>query len=556
MLTLHDPLHTRQQYEVGTWQNDTLYTLAAKHAAQYPSDIALRDIASQLSWVQVLDQVQSVASALAALGLRQGDRVAIWLPSRIESVIVFLACSRNGYVCCPSLHQSYTAEEIINLLQRVRCKAFFTMQGYGSDAKTKSIFDRLALVSTLKACFVTGQHFNAPAPDIPGTQAYPSHTGDVSALPPVITNPDKIVYLAFTSGTTGQPKGVMHSDNTLLANGRAMVNDWHHKRSTILLSLSPLSHHIGTVAIEQWLAAGMQLVIHNFAAGKSALDWIIESNASYVMGVPTHAMDILDDLKRRSIEKLGSVRSFYMAGSPIPQEIAEQFLSLGVTPQNVYGMTENGSHQYTLPSDPTRTIVSTCGRSAPGYEVRIFNAEQPDHELPIGQVGEIGGRGGLLMLGYYDDQKATEDSFNKDGWFMSGDLGIMDENRCVQIVGRKKDLIIRGGHNIHPAHIEDLAHRHPDIAKAAAFPIADDRLGEKVCLAVILRDDAVLQATDILKHLHEVGLSKFDMPEYFIAMDAFPLTASGKVLKRDLCVWASDGRIRPEPVRFKPEISS
>jgi acyl-CoA synthetase len=556
MLTLHDPLHTRQQYEVGTWQNDTLYTLAAKHAAQYPSDIALRDIASQLSWVQVLDQVQSVASALAALGLRQGDRVAIWLPSRIESVIVFLACSRNGYVCCPSLHQSYTAEEIINLLQRVRCKAFFTMQGYGSDAKTKSIFDRLANVSTLKACFVTGQHFKAPAPDIPGTQAYPSHTGDVSALPPVITNPDKIVYLAFTSGTTGQPKGVMHSDNTLLANGRAMVNDWHHKRSTILLSLSPLSHHIGTVAIEQWLAAGMQLVIHNFAAGKSALDWIIESNASYVMGVPTHAMDILDDLKRRSIEKLGSVRSFYMAGSPIPQEIAEQFLSLGVTPQNVYGMTENGSHQYTLPSDPTRTIVSTCGRSAPGYEVRIFNAEQPDHELPIGQVGEIGGRGGLLMLGYYDDQKATEDSFNKDGWFMSGDLGIMDENRCVQIVGRKKDLIIRGGHNIHPAHIEDLAHRHPDIAKAAAFPIADDRLGEKVCLAVILRDDAVLQATDILKHLHEVGLSKFDMPEYFIAMDAFPLTASGKVLKRDLCVWASDGRIQPEPVRFKPEISS
>jgi len=556
MLTLHDPLHTRQQYEVGTWQNDTLYTLAAKHAAQYPSDIALRDIASQLSWAQVLDQVQSVASTLAALGLSQGDRVAIWLPSRIESVIVFLACSRNGYVCCPSLHQSYTAEEIINLLQRVRCKAFFTMQGYGSDAKTKSIFDRLANVSTLKACFVTGQHFKAPAPDIPSTQAYPSHTGDVSALPPVITNPDKIVYLAFTSGTTGQPKGVMHSDNTLLANGRAMVNDWHHKRSTILLSLSPLSHHIGTVAIEQWLAAGMQLVIHNFAAGKSALDWIIESNASYVMGVPTHAMDILDDLKRRSIEKLGSVRSFYMAGSPIPQEIAEQFLSLGVTPQNVYGMTENGSHQYTLPSDPTRTIVSTCGRSAPGYEVRIFNAEQPDHELPIGQVGEIGGRGGLLMLGYYDDQKATEDSFNKDGWFMSGDLGIMDENRCVQIVGRKKDLIIRGGHNIHPAHIEDLAHRHPDIAKAAAFPIADDRLGEKVCLAVILRDDAVLQATDILKHLHEVGLSKFDMPEYFIAMDAFPLTASGKVLKRDLCVWASDGRIQPEPVRFKPEISS
>jgi acyl-CoA synthetase len=218
-------------------------------------------------------------------------------------------------------------------------------------------------------------------------------------------------------------------------------------------------------------------------------------------------------------------------------------------------MTENGSHQYTLPTDATQTIVSSCGRSGMGYEVRIFDAENPDVELTTGQVGEIGGRGGLLMLGYFDDQTATENSFNRDGWFMSGDLGILDEQNCLQIVGRKKDLIIRGGHNIHPAHIEDLAHRHADIAKAAAFPIADERLGERVCLAIIQRPGSnanqALRANDVLIHLHQVGLSKYDMPEFFIVLPHFPLTASGKILKRELVLMAQRGEITPEAVRFK-----
>jgi acyl-CoA synthetase len=370
-------------------------------------------------------------------------------------------------------------------------------------------------------------------------------------LPPADTNPDKIVYLAFTSGTTGLPKGVMHSDNTLLANGRMMVRDWHHDQHSILVALSPLSHHIGTVSIEQWLAAGLQLVIHNFAAGKPALDWIIESQGTYVMGVPTHAMDILEDVRRRSLTAMGKVTSFYMAGSPIPREVAEQFLRIGVTPQNVYGMTENGSHQYTLPTDPTSTIVATCGRAAQGYEVRIFDAEHPDHEVAQGQVGEIGGRGGLLMLGYFDDQTATENSFNRSGWFMSGDLGVFDEQGCLQIVGRKKDLIIRGGHNIHPARIEDLTHRHPDVVKAAVFPIADDRLGERVCLSILQRAGATIDPQQVLQHLHEVGLSKYDMPEYFIVLPAFPLTASGKILKRELIEMTKRGDIKPLPVRWK-----
>ena len=555
MLTLHDPKKTQEQYASGAWQDDTLFMLLREHASKRGDALALRDATTSLTWTEVLEAVEGVAQSLHLAGLGRGDRVAIWLPSRVESVIIFLACSRNGYVCCPSLHQSYTAAEIIVLLKRIRCKAFFTMQDYGADAAINSIFTQLDQVPTLSHTYALSNTLNSAPPLITGTHTFPIALKHALGMPAADLNPDKIVYLAFTSGTTGLPKGVMHSDNTLLANGRVLVKDWHHDEKTVLLTLSPLSHHIGTVAVEQWLVAGMQLVIHNHAAGIMALDWMIETHATYVMGVPTHAMDVLDEFRRRGLSAIGQVKSFYMAGSPIPQEVAEQFLRIGITPQNVYGMTENGSHQYTLPTDSTHTIVATCGRSGMGYEVRIFDAENQNVELAIGEIGEIGGRGGLLTLGYFDDQTATENSFNRTGWFMTGDLGILDEQNCLQIVGRKKDLIIRGGHNIHPAHIEDLTHRHADIAKAAVFPIADERLGERVCLSIIQRPNSnggqPLLAQDVLKHLHEIGLSKYDMPEYFIVMHQFPLTASGKILKRELVLMAQRGEITPEAVRFK-----
>ena len=167
-----------------------------------------------------------------------------------------------------------------------------------------------------------------------------------------------------------------------------------------------------------------------------------------------------------------------------------------------------------------------------------------------GELGEIGTRGGLLMLCYFNNQSATENSFNAGGWFLSGDLGRFDAKGNLQIVGRKKDLIIRGGHNIYPAHIENLTVKHPAVLKAAAFPIADERLGERVCLGVILREGTQVDAVQMLDHLGEHGLSKYDMPEYFIELDTFPLTPSGKVLKRRLIELVAQGSIKPEAIRF------
>ena len=532
VLTLLNPQQAARHYASGAWRKDTFYSLLQRHAAGHPERYALRDARVRLTWNELLAWVDAVAQGLHQAGVRRGQRVAVWLPSRAESVVALLACARNGYICVPSLHQNYTAAEIVQLLERTRAAALVMQTGYGAPGARGA-----QALPPMKTVFdVNGTSFPAP--------------GAACDVPPV-DDPDKIIYMAFTSGTTGVPKGVMHSDNTMLANGRAMVTDWHHDHSTVLLSLSPTSHHIGAVAIEQMMAAGFELVLRDPPAGMTPLDWAIACGATYIMGVPTHAIDILAEAKRRGLVQLGAVRLFYMAGSPIPREVAQTFLGMGITPQNIYGMSENGSHQYTLPTDDAQTIVETCGRACHGYETRIFSQENPDLEVPPGTVGEIGTRGALLMLGYFDNQATTEDSFNKNGWFMSGDLGTLDERGCLRIMGRKKDLIIRGGHNIHPARIEDLAHQHAAVQKAAAFGVADARLGEKVCLAVICREGERVTGEALLDHLHAVGLSKYDMPEYFLALDAFPLTASGKILKRELQAWATNGRIAPQAVRWR-----
>ncbi len=546
LLTLLNPHDAARYYASRAWREDTLYSLLQKHARERPEGYALRDARSRLTWRELLGWVDAAAESLHQTGVRRGERVAVWLPSRAESVVVLLACARNGYVCNPSLHQNYSVAEIVRLLERTRAAALFAQAGYGADAGKADLVAAAQALASLKAVYGLSGPQAADARMLP----FPLPRPELESSVPPETDPDRIVYLAFTSGTTGVPKGVMHSHNTLLANGRAMVEDWHHDPSTILLSLSPMSHHIGTVALEQMMAGGFELAVNDPPPAMKALDWALECGATYVMGVPTHAIDMLAEAKRRGLGRIGAVRLFYMAGAPIPREVAQSFLDMGITPQNIYGMTENGSHQYTLPSDDAATIVETCGRACRGYETRIFSQENPDIEVPAGTVGEIGTRGALLMLGYFDNQETTEDSFNRDGWFLSGDLGTLDERGCLRVVGRKKDLIIRGGHNIHPAHIENLAHRHRAVQKAAAFGVADARLGEKVCLAIILREGERVAPDALLEHLRAAGLSKADMPEYFIALDAFPLTASGKILKRELQEWVQNGRIAPQPVRW------
>ena len=544
MLTLLTRGRLKETYASGHWRDDTIFSLVRGHAELNPGRIAVRDRSGTLTYGELAERAEALSKALAKSGVRQGQRIAVWLSSRIESAIALVACSRGGYVCCPSLHRDHTVGDIIELMNRMRASAFIGEIGYGADAAHHDIFAALDEVPTLKSVFKLGAVGSADEHGLPRA---------IERIDDVInTDPNVVVYLAFTSGTTGQPKGVMHSDNTLLANARAMVADWKFDERTVVYTMSPLSHNLGLGSLIMALAIGGEVVVHDLPRGASTLDRIIDVGATFIVGVPTHAMDLLEEMKTRKMPSPGPVKGFRISGASAPREVIAELIGTGVLPQSGYGMTEAGSHHYTRMDDDADRVVATSGRSCDGYEIKIFSNDDMNAEMPVGETGQIGGRGASLMLGYFDDQRANEEAFNSDGWFMTGDIGRVDRAGYLQITGRKKDLIIRGGHNIYPARIENLAMQHPEVARAAAVPVPDKRLGEKVCLAVMLRSGATVTPDEILAHLDRSGLSRYDMPEYFLKMDQIPLTASGKILKRDIASQIADGAVVPAPIRFMP----
>lgn len=547
LLTLLSIERYKEHYGSGFWRDDTVYALVRAHADRNPEGVAVQDGHTAFSYHDLVEAADAFAADLAGRGIRPGQRVAVWLPSRIETVIALVACSRNGYVCSPSLHRDHTVAEIVALLKRMRASALVAEQGYGADADRHDIFAEAASVESLRHVYrLEGARAPAGSRRIATPEA-----ADFPRPEPAPRDPDRILYLAFTSGTTGVPKGVMHSDNTLLANARALASDWSIDERSVVYSLSPLSHNLGFGGMIMALLVGGRLVIHDLPRGRSLVDRLVETGATFLLGVPTHAIDLLAEIKSRKMSSVGRLKGFRISGASAPRGVVAELLEHGIAPQSGYGMTETCSHQYTLPDDEPKLIMESSGRSCPGYEIRIFDQENPDRPVAAGEVGQIGGRGASLMLGYFDDQAATEDSFNRDGWFMTGDLGWVDEKGYLRVTGRKKDVIIRGGHNIFPAKIEALAATHQAVQRVAAVPVADARLGERVCLAVMFRPGQQADPDDVLRHLDAAGLSRYDMPEYFVAVPDIPLTASGKIRKRDVVEWISEGRVQPRPVRWQ-----
>jgi acyl-CoA synthetase len=537
LLTLLKPSTVAAYTAAGFWGEETIYHLTTRHARTMPRACAVRDRHRRLSYCELVGAADRLAAHLAGHRLRPGQRVAVWLPSRVETAIALLACSRNGYVCCPSMHRDHTVGEIVALVDRMRAAALIAQPGYGADANGHDVFAELADRDFLRCARPVGPAAATPFGELPGLTLETAASGDAN----------QVIYLPFTSGTTGDPKGVLHSDNTLLVAARMMARDWRLERA-VLYTLSPLSHNLGLGALITALAGGGELVVHDLPRGASLVDRLAETGAEFLFGVPTHAIDLFTELRARGVHHLGAVRGFRISGAAAPAPVVAGLMQYGIVPQSGYGMTETCSHQYTLPDDPPERIVETCGRACHGYEIRIWRRDDPDIEASPGEIGEIGGRGASLMLGYFDDQMATEAAFNAQGWFMTGDLGWIDEAGYLRVTGRKKDVIIRGGRNIHPARIEALALRHDAIGKAAAFPVGDARLGERVCLAVVAQGE-MPQA--ILDHLDACGLPKHERPEFVLQLSEMPLTASGKVLKRELVRRVVEGQLQPLPVRLR-----
>jgi len=536
----------KEFYREGYWRDETIYGVARARAEHSPGRYAIRDSYRRLTFHQLVDAADQFAAELSRRGVRPGQRVAFWMPDRIESAVAFLACSRNGYVCCPSPHRNHTVAEVVALMERMRTAAFIYQSGFGADAKDRDIEAEIRDMGWLR-------HIYRLPPVGPDTGApFAGLLSGADAAPPPVRDPNHVVYLAFTSGSTGRPKGVMHSDNTLLVTARAISADWHIGPESVVYSLSPFSHNLGLGSLLTSLVGGAEYVVHDLPRGDSLIDRLTETGATYLVGVPTHAIDLLTELRQRGLKKLGRLTGFRVSGAASPAQVLTGLMEHGIEPQSGYGMTETNAHQYTLPGDDPALITGTCGRVCPGYELRAWDEDNPDVPLPPGQKGLIGGRGASLMLGYFDDQIATESSFNAHGWFMTGDLGSVDENGYLRLTGRKKEVIIRGGHNINPARIEDLAMKHEDVERAAAVPVADPRLGERVCLAIMFRSGKKATADEVLQRMATAGLSKYEMPEFYLELDDIPLMSNGKIQKLDIVKWIQEGRVVPTAVRAHP----
>ena len=369
ILTILDVAQAREFYARNYWKADTLYGLLSQRAAKTPDRFFLRDTCSCLTYRQALRWVDAIAHDLHGSGVRSGDRVSIWLPSRIETALVFLACSRMSYVCNTSFHRDYTCAEILALLERAGSAAFIGQSGYGADGSKNDIFSMISNLERLKRVYrlepLAPNSLETETDKRLGCLASPVETTLAAS-----NNPDRIIYLAYTSGTTGRPKGVMHSDNTILANSRAMVKDWKFDQNTVVYSFSPLSHNIGIVALAVGLTAGGEVVIHTPLDVTRAFDRVVETEATFLLGVPTHALDLVAEVRKRKMRTLGKVTAFEIGGSAVPPTLVHDLLALGVTTQNAFGMTENHSFQYTRPDDPIDTIATTCGRPGDGMEVK------------------------------------------------------------------------------------------------------------------------------------------------------------------------------------------
>jgi acyl-CoA synthetase len=567
ILSLQSAEAVARHTAAGGWRDETIYDLARRHAARTPDAFAVRDRRQRLTYGELIVAADALAGDLAHRGVRAHQRVMVWLPSRVEALVAFLACSRNGHAVCLSPHRNHTVAEIAGFAQRLRASALIYQPGHGADADRNDIaeavrdLDSLRHVIALENVGATARAALVPARApavVVARDGSGFDEGDHEGRPYTSESapsrdPNRVSYIMFTSGSTGQPKGVMHSDNTLLCSARAIARDWRLGSDTVVYALSPHSHSLGVGAILTALAAGGELVMHDLPRGASLVDRLVETGATYLVGVPTHAIDLVDEMRRRDMTAgLGKLKGFRISAAAAPGPVVAELLDRGVTPQRGYGMTEVNSHQYTLPDDDRPLIVESSGRCCPEHELRIFRLDDPDTEAAAGEVGEIGSRGPSLMLGYFDDQIATEGAFNAHGWFLTGDLGWVDENGYLRVTGRKKDVIIRGGHNINPARIEDLAMRHAAVEHAAAIPVADPRLGERICLAVTLRPGQTAGQDQILGHLAQAGLSKYEMPEFFIVLTDMPLMPNGKVQRQDLMRWVREGRVVPTPVGAGP----
>jgi fatty-acyl-CoA synthase len=543
------PSHVKGELTPGLMEATIGEALAAA-AARWPDREALvsRHQGIRMTWRELAARADAFATGLLALGLTPGDRVGVWAPNCAEWCVAQFATARAGLIQV-NINPAYRLSELEYTLTKVGVKALICAASFKSSDYISMVEDlapEIALASpgTWRAARLPDLrnviHIGGTASQ--GWLSFDAVSGlgtarERAALKSIetsLSNRDAI-NIQFTSGTTGLPKGATLSHRNILNNAYFVGLAMGLREDDRLCIPVPLYHCFGMVMGNlACLTHGATMVYPSDAFNaRAVLETVEQERCTALHGVPTMFIAELEDPDFDRFD-LSSLRTGLMAGSPCPIEVMRRVVGrMNMSEVGIaYGMTETSPVSFqTAISDPLQKRVTTIGRVQPHLEVKIVS---PDGEtVPRGVAGELCTKGYSVMLGYWGDEERTRESLDAHGWMHTGDLATLDEDGYGNIVGRIKDMVIRGGENIYPREIEEFIFRHPKIEDVHVVGVPDKKYGEEICAWVRLKSGEIL-SQDELKSFCKGQIAHYKIPKYIRFVETFPMTVTGKVQKFEI----------------------
>lgn len=533
--------HARAMRSAGYWTDRSFDACLMAAVAATPGKTAIvadrqdrpDGVRQRFTYAELADLVARAAAGLRDLGVVPGDIVAVQLPNWWEFVVLALACGRIGAVINP-LMPIFRERELRYMLGFAEAKLLVVPRVFrGFEHRAMAMALKAELPALRAVVVVDGDGPEAFDRCILGRDG---RIGPESGLPepvppqPVLPDPDSLAVLMYTSGTTGSPKGAMHSTNTLMTCADNLARRFGLGADDVLLVCSPLGHMTGYAAgAILGLRLGATIVLQDVWEARRGVALMAAEGVTH-SGGPTPFLSDLLEAVAAGAPRPAALRSFLCAGAPIPPVLVERALhDLGLTVCSVWGMTEALAGTMTEPAEASRKSATTDGRALDGMEVRVVEDGVIVRLLPVGNTGRLQVRGAQMFLGYY--KRPDLSPFDADGWFETGDLARLDAEGYIRIDGRTKDVVIRGGENVPVAEIENLLYRHPAVAAAAIVGYPDARLGERCCAFLVLRPGRTFDLAGLRAFMAECQVAKQYWPERVAILDELPRTPTGKIQK-------------------------
>jgi non-ribosomal peptide synthetase component E (peptide arylation enzyme) len=511
----------------GHWRSETFYDVLSRRAAAHPERTAIVDRGHRVTYGELEAKVDRVAARLSMLGIGPGDVITIQLPNWAAFAYVFFAADRLGAVA-NQIGPDFRSREVEYIIRFSESRAFVCPATFKGFDYVKMIDELRPGLPDLKAVCVVGGSGHGPPASLDDTIYGSDPPSPVQARP---LDPNDVIRMAFTSGTTGNPKGVIHSHNTTLSTCRTLNTDMRVTEEEIFLVYLPLGLNWGYLTLVQAVLAGARAVLlDQFSAG-AALELIQRERVTFIPTAPGSIIAMLND-PGLAKHDLSSLRVVITGGASCPLEtIREYRAKMRGHLIELYGMLETGFHTYTRLSDDPEAVTGTVGKAASGMGLRLI--DERGRDIPAGAEGEIAAQGPSVHLGYHKNPVANAELFTADGWFRTGDLGQFDAAGNLKIVGRLKEMINRGGKKFFPREIEEILYTHPKILHAAIVGVPDPRLGERNCLCVIPRPGERITLEEVVGFLKD-GVATYKLPEILEIVDELPFTPTGKIQRHVL----------------------